>query len=240
MHDFDIIFGMDWLSTYRANVKCFEKEVVFNPPGEHEFSFVGINLCSLPRLISSLQARKYLRKGYMGYLASVEDTKKSGAELPDVLVVNEFPDVFPDDLSCIPPKREIEFTIDLIPSKVNVVADALSRKSTGSSAALIATEKQIIWDLKNFNIEVVNARSEGFLGMIVVQPTLIKRIKEEQFGDVHLRKIKEDVATGKRVGFNVSNDGVLWFEGRLCVPSNVDFKNGILSEMHKSLYSVHP
>ncbi|KAK1582909.1 hypothetical protein Q3G72_019479 [Acer saccharum] len=114
------------------------------------------------------------------------------------------------------------------------------RKSTGSSAALIATEKQIIWDLKNFNIEVVNARSEGFLGMIVVQPTLIKRIKEEQFGDVHLRKIKEDVATGKRVGFSVSNDGVLWFEGRLCVPSNVDFKNGILSEMHKSLYSVHP
>ncbi|TXG64699.1 hypothetical protein EZV62_011693 [Acer yangbiense] len=66
-----------------------------------------------------------------------------------------------------------------------------------------------MWDLENFNIEVVNVKSEGFLGMIVVQPTLIERIKKEQFDDVHLRKIKEDVATGKRIGFSVSDDGVL-------------------------------
>ncbi|KAI9161285.1 hypothetical protein LWI28_016023 [Acer negundo] len=115
MRDLDIIFGMDWLSAYHANVKCFEKVVVFNPPGEHEFSFIGISLGSFPRLISSLQARKYLRKGCEGYSASVMDTKEGGVELPDVPVVNEFPDVFPDDLSCIPPDGEIEFTIDLVP-----------------------------------------------------------------------------------------------------------------------------
>ncbi|MCI36275.1 RNA-directed DNA polymerase (Reverse transcriptase), partial [Trifolium medium] len=33
-------------------------------------------------------------------------------ELP---VVCEFPDVFPDDVSDVPPEREVEFTIDLIP-----------------------------------------------------------------------------------------------------------------------------
>ncbi|TXG48133.1 hypothetical protein EZV62_027427 [Acer yangbiense] len=76
------------------------------------------------------------------------------------------------------------------PDKANVVADALSKKSTGSSATLIATHKQIMWDLENFNIEVVNAISESFLRRIMVQPTLIERIKEEQFDDVHLRKIK--------------------------------------------------
>ncbi|KAK0590096.1 hypothetical protein LWI29_022628 [Acer saccharum] len=124
--------------------------------------------------------------------------------------------------------------------KANVMADALSRKSAGSSAALIATQKEIMWDLENFNIEVVNAGSDGFLGMIVVQPTLIERIKKEQIDDGNLRKIMEDVAAGKRVSFSVSDDGVLWHGERLCVPNSVDLKNEILSEAHKSLYSVHP
>ncbi|XP_030958976.1 uncharacterized protein LOC115980923 [Quercus lobata] len=34
MHDFDVILGMDWLASYHASVHCFEKEVVFRPPGE--------------------------------------------------------------------------------------------------------------------------------------------------------------------------------------------------------------
>ncbi|KAH7569600.1 hypothetical protein JRO89_XS06G0205800 [Xanthoceras sorbifolium] len=57
MRDFDIIFGMDWLSVYHANVKCFNKKVVFSPPGKHEFNFVGTNLCSLPPMISVFQAQ---------------------------------------------------------------------------------------------------------------------------------------------------------------------------------------
>ncbi|KAI9159726.1 hypothetical protein LWI28_001338 [Acer negundo] len=135
--------------------------------------------------------------------------------------------------------KDYDCIISYHPGKANVVADALSRKSTGSSAALKATQKQIMWDPENFNIEVVNDKSDGFLGMIVVQPTLIERIKKEQFDDVHLRKIKEDVAMGKRVGFSVSDDGVLRYEGRLCVPSNVDLKNEILSRAYKSPYSMH-
>ncbi|KAK0582767.1 hypothetical protein LWI29_029332 [Acer saccharum] len=59
------------------------------------------------------------------------------------------------------------------------------------------------------------------------------------FDDVHLRKIKEDAAMGKRIDFSVYDDGVLRYEGRLCVPSSVDLKNEILSETHKSLYLVH-
>ncbi|MCI82372.1 cellular nucleic acid-binding protein, partial [Trifolium medium] len=33
-------------------------------------------------------------------------------ELP---IVNEFPDVFSEDVTNVPPKREVEFTIDLVP-----------------------------------------------------------------------------------------------------------------------------
>ena len=34
----------------------------------------------------------------------------------DILpVVNEFPEVFPDEIPDVPPEREVEFSIDLVP-----------------------------------------------------------------------------------------------------------------------------
>ena len=35
--------------------------------------------------------------------------------MDEIPVVREFPDVFPDDIAGLPPDREVEFTIDLIP-----------------------------------------------------------------------------------------------------------------------------
>ncbi|MCI42349.1 cellular nucleic acid-binding protein, partial [Trifolium medium] len=40
------------------------------------------------------------------------ESKVKVEELP---VVREFPDVFPGDVSDVPPEREVEFTIDLVP-----------------------------------------------------------------------------------------------------------------------------
>ena len=39
MHDFDVIFGMDWLSQHHAHLDCFEHHIMFCPIGEREFSF---------------------------------------------------------------------------------------------------------------------------------------------------------------------------------------------------------
>jgi len=38
-----------------------------------------------------------------------------GAAITDILIVNEFLDVFPDDLPGMPPEREVEFIIELLP-----------------------------------------------------------------------------------------------------------------------------
>ena len=43
------------------------------------------------------------------------ETGKEGTLVDEILVVREFPDVFPDDIAGLPPDREVEFTIDLIP-----------------------------------------------------------------------------------------------------------------------------
>jgi len=60
-------------------------------------------------------ASKLLRKGCEAYLACVIDTEVVKPELADIPVVCEFSDVFPEELPGLPPDREIEFSIDLLP-----------------------------------------------------------------------------------------------------------------------------
>ena len=115
MRDFDIILGMDWLATHYAIVDCHRKKVIFQVPGEIEFCFVGSGAYTSPRVISALQARRMMKKGCKGYLATVRDTQQGELKLEDIPIVREFPDVFPEGLSGLPPDREIEFSIDLLP-----------------------------------------------------------------------------------------------------------------------------
>ncbi|GJY01144.1 putative reverse transcriptase domain-containing protein [Tanacetum coccineum] len=67
------------------------------------------------RLCSVMKARKYLLHGCYTFMAHVIDTSFEKKRKNDVPVVNEFLDVFPEDLSGIPPERQVEFRIDLIP-----------------------------------------------------------------------------------------------------------------------------
>ncbi|VVA35062.1 PREDICTED: retrotransposon, partial [Prunus dulcis] len=111
----DVILGMDWLAKHHASVDCFRKEVVLRSPGRPEVTFYGERRVLPSCLISAMTAKRLLRKGCSGYLAHVLDTRKQGLKLEDIPVVRDFPDVFPDDLPGLPPHREIEFTIELLP-----------------------------------------------------------------------------------------------------------------------------
>ncbi|KAL8108946.1 hypothetical protein AgCh_025152 [Apium graveolens] len=62
-----------------------------------------------------LEARKLLREGCEAYLAHIVDTEKKAPSLDEIPVVSEFSNVFPDEFPGLPPDREIEFSIDLIP-----------------------------------------------------------------------------------------------------------------------------
>ena len=58
-----------------------------------------------------MQANKILRKTCQGYLVYAIESVDSEMQLAKVHVVNEFFDVFPEDLPGLPPDREIEFKI---------------------------------------------------------------------------------------------------------------------------------
>ena len=67
-----------------------------------------------PRVISTLEAKRLLHKGYEVYLAHVVDKSTPEVTLDSVPVVREFPDVFLENLSGLPPNRELEFGIELL------------------------------------------------------------------------------------------------------------------------------
>nr|GFB31883.1 hypothetical protein [Tanacetum cinerariifolium] len=67
------------------------------------------------QIISALQARTLLYNGCEGFLATIHDMTSEVPTIHDQPIVLEFPYVFPDELPGIPPVREVEFNIELIP-----------------------------------------------------------------------------------------------------------------------------
>ncbi|GKA44393.1 putative reverse transcriptase domain-containing protein [Tanacetum coccineum] len=98
MGSFDIIIGMDWLSKYQAVIVCAEK--IVRIPWGNETLIVHV---FLPHVTTKKE----------------EDRSKE-KRLEDVPIVRDFPEVFPKDLSGIPPTRQVEFQIDLIPGAAPV------------------------------------------------------------------------------------------------------------------------
>ena len=115
LHDFDVILGMDWLSMNKAQMDCFTKTVTLQGPNGKKIVFRGERNVIPNCIISAMTARKMLKKGCEAYLAYVLETKMGGIQVSNVPIVREFPDVFPDELSGVPPKREVEVTIDVLP-----------------------------------------------------------------------------------------------------------------------------
>ncbi|GJX30309.1 putative reverse transcriptase domain-containing protein [Tanacetum coccineum] len=127
MGSFDVIIGMDWLAKYHAVIVCDEK-LVRVPFGDKILIFHGDGSNngheSRLNIISCTKTQKYLLEGCPIFLAQVTmkkaEDKSKEKQLEEVPIVQDFPEVFPEDLSGIPPTRQVEFQIDLIPSAAPV------------------------------------------------------------------------------------------------------------------------
>ncbi|PKA55800.1 RNA-directed DNA polymerase like [Apostasia shenzhenica] len=111
--EFDVILGIDWLSLYRVIIDCREKKVKVCISGSSDVVYYGQG--SRVQLISALQAHQLVRSGCEAYLMVMLDAKADLTELQSVPVVKEYADVFPEDLSGLPPDGEVEFSIELVP-----------------------------------------------------------------------------------------------------------------------------
>ncbi len=87
---------------------------------KREVQFVRDKKSSTPILISSLQADRYLRQCCVGYLAYMLTESKKLESVAGISIVEEFPEVFLDELPRMPPSWDIDFTIDLLPGTAHI------------------------------------------------------------------------------------------------------------------------
>ena len=114
--EFNVILGMDWLSRHQVVVYYRMKQVTLKTPSGEEVTFISERSNHLSNVIFAATARTMVRKGCEAYLAYVIDTKKAEPSLLDTPTVCDYPNVFLEELPRLPPHREIEFAINVVPS----------------------------------------------------------------------------------------------------------------------------
>jgi hypothetical protein len=88
----DVILGMDWMKNYAGVIDCVNRAITLTTP----------------------EGRRIRYKSNMDF-NNIRLNHLKGVRLEEVAVVREYPDVFPDELPGMPPDRDIEFLIELLP-----------------------------------------------------------------------------------------------------------------------------
>jgi hypothetical protein len=111
---YDLIIGMYWLAAHQDLVDCFAKRVLCVDDEGRPVEIQGVWRKVSLRFISTMKVQQCLRQGCQLYVVEVVNERK-GPSLDQYPVLLEFKDVFPNELLGLPPKRELDFTIELKP-----------------------------------------------------------------------------------------------------------------------------
>jgi hypothetical protein len=87
---------MDWLSKHKVLINCAKKPVKLTTPDGKELEFIAELVVTAKRVANHAKVNQL--------------DASQGSEVP---MVNEFPDVFPEELPGMPPDRDINFVIEL-------------------------------------------------------------------------------------------------------------------------------
>jgi len=109
MKQLDVILGMDWLSANHVYIGCSEKSIYMPTSSTVE----GVALSRL--LKHTYQMVQFICAQDNGFYVMLTVASESDISPNDIPIVSEYLDVLPSDINSLPPEREIEFSIDLIP-----------------------------------------------------------------------------------------------------------------------------
>ena len=106
---------MDWLSKNKADIGCYEKVIRVPLPNDETLIIHGEKPGRSLNIVSSIKIHKYLKKGCIAFMAHVVERKPKAKQIKEISVVQDYPKVFLEELPCLPPHKQVEFWIDLIP-----------------------------------------------------------------------------------------------------------------------------
>ncbi|GJY84872.1 putative reverse transcriptase domain-containing protein [Tanacetum coccineum] len=240
----DVIIGIDWLTKYHG-VIIYDEKI----------------------------SKEYLSKGCDVFLAHITTKeakdKSAGKRLEDMPIVRDFPEVFPEDLSGIPPARQVEFQIDL--GTIQNEGTGFGWSSMAKMNKVIAyASRQLKIHEKNYTTHDLELRAVVFaLKMwrhylyrtierktskplrvralvMTIGLNLPKQILEAQIEALKPENLAtEDVGGMLRQDLTKERlkpraDGTLCLNNRSWLPCYGDLRTLVMHESHKSKYSIHP
>ncbi|WVZ63928.1 hypothetical protein U9M48_013519, partial [Paspalum notatum var. saurae] len=130
--------------------------------------------------------------------------------------------------------KDYDLTIQYKSGKVNVVANALSRKAMPPTLNYLLT-KFALMDISYCHVGASKADTR-----VIFKSAIPKRVLEAQQHDRLLQGVKKRINEGRVGNFTLDDCGAIRFRGRLCVPQKAQVKEDIFREAHRSRYTVHP
>ncbi|XP_054824928.1 uncharacterized protein LOC129322628 [Prosopis cineraria] len=120
MSGIDVIIGIDWLSANGATLDCNRKAVslpvyMATTVNDGTTSPVPVTTPETPKFLSAVQVKESVKEGCQAFMVLCLVHRVYDGVLDKIGVVNEFLEVFADEVSGFPLEREIEFSIDLVP-----------------------------------------------------------------------------------------------------------------------------
>jgi hypothetical protein len=121
--------------------------------------------------------------------------------------------------------KDYDLGINYHPGKANVVADALSHRSHVSQVVVDSMPFELCEEFNKLNLRIV-ANMEAT--KMEVGSNLLQEIQKGQVEDEKIQEMKRNIKEEKSPNFLEDGEGVLWYEGRICVPSIKELKGKIL------------
>jgi len=123
--------------------------------------------------------------------------------------------------------------------KANVVANVLSRK-TVHTAHFMIKEVELLEKFRDMRLQVEMGSESIRCSTLTISSDFLSLVRERQLLDVSLNRVREQLGSDETRDFTLGDDDILRFQGRICVPNDVEVKKLILEEGHKSRLSLHP
>ncbi|KAK1620599.1 hypothetical protein QYE76_026116, partial [Lolium multiflorum] len=140
--------------------------------------------------------------------------------------------------------KDYDLKINYTPGKANVVADALSRKSTENQPTEWEIPKELRKELEDAQILFIQGDVKGSIATMRIMDEMYSDLKYEiirkQADDLFIQEEIKRIGEGRPSEFHLGDFDSLYFQKRICVPDDPEVKLIILKEAHETPYSIHP